>query len=52
MFLTGISTRSSRRLISRKLSPAEVSNANRELIEAVERWRTRDLSKESISYMV
>jgi putative transposase len=55
MFLTGISTRSlsmiSSRLIGRKLSPAEVSNANRELIDAVESWRTRDLSKESITYM-
>jgi len=45
MFLTGISTRSlsmiSKRLIGRTLSPAEASNANRELIEAVESWRTR-----------
>ncbi len=40
LFLTGISTRSlsmiSTRLIGRKISPAEVSNANKELIEAVE----------------
>lgn len=52
MFLTGVSTRSlsmiSNRLIGRKISPAEVSNANKELIDAVERWRTRDLSTEKI----
>lgn len=55
MFLTGISTRSlsmiSKRLIGRSLSPTEVSNANKELIEAVESWRTRDLSTESITYL-
>lgn len=55
MFLTGISTRSlsmiSNRLIGRKISPAEVSNANKELIEAVEGWRTRDLSKHAIKYL-
>nr|CBX29432.1 hypothetical protein N47_J04130 [uncultured Desulfobacterium sp.] len=49
MFLTGVSTRSlsmmSERLIGRKVSPTEVSNANKELIEAVEKWRTRDLSE-------
>jgi len=56
MFLTGISTRSlsmiSERLIGRKVSPAEVSNANKELIEAVEKWRTRDLSGEKIKYII
>lgn len=55
MFLTGISTRTlsmiSTRLIDRKISPSEVSNANKELIDAVERWRTRDLSQESIKYL-
>lgn len=55
MFLTGVSTRSlamiSTRLVGRKISPAEVSNANRELIDAVEKWRTRDLSEESVRYM-
>ena len=55
MFLTGISTRSlsmiSTRLIGRKISPTEVSNANKELIDAVERWRTRDLSEEQIKYI-
>jgi len=55
MFLTGVSTRSlsmiSSRLLGRKLSPTEVSSANRELVDAVEKWRTRDLSKESIKYL-
>ncbi len=55
MFLTGVSTRSlsmiSTRLIGRKVSPTEVSNANKELIDAVEKWRTRDLSGEPIKYI-
>ena len=55
MFLTGISTRSlsmiSKKLIGRRISATEVSNVNRELIEAAEKWRTRDLSEESIKYM-
>jgi putative transposase len=55
MFLTGISTRTlsmiSTRLIGRKISPTEVSNANKKLIDAVEKWRTRDLSGEAIKYI-
>jgi len=55
MFLTGISTRSlsmiSRRLIDRKISPTEISSANVELSEAVEKWRMRDLSGESVKYI-
>jgi putative transposase len=55
MFLAGISTRNlsmiSKHLIGRKISHAEVSNANRDLTEAVEKWRTRDLSKEEIKYL-
>jgi putative transposase len=55
MFLTGVSTRTlsmmSERLVGRKVSPMEVSNANKELIEAVEKWRTRDLSGEPIKYI-
>jgi putative transposase len=55
MFLTGMSTRTlsmiSERLIGRRISPTEVSNANKELIDAVERWRTRDLSGEPIKYI-
>jgi putative transposase len=38
-------------LIGRKLAPSEVSNANKELIDAVEKWRTRDLSEEPIKYL-
>jgi putative transposase len=55
MFLTGISTRSlsmlSNRLLGRSISHTEVSSANAELTEAVEKWRMRDLSKESIKYL-
>ena len=55
MFLCGISTRSlsaiSLRLLGRRVSPAEVSEANRELVEAVEKWRMRDLSAEAIRYL-
>jgi putative transposase len=55
MFLTGISTRTlsmlSKRLIGRSVSPSEVSRANRELIDAVEQWRNRDLSQECIKYL-
>ena len=55
MYLTGISTRSlsllSNKLIGRKLSPQEISNANKELISAIEKWRTRDLSGENIKYI-
>jgi len=55
MFLSGISTRSlsmiSLRLLGRKLSPTEISNASVDLSEAVEKWRMRDLSKEVIQYL-
>ncbi len=55
MFLTGISTRTlsmmSMRLIGRRVSPTEVSNANKELTSAVEQWRGRDLSQERIKYI-
>jgi len=55
MFLAGISTRSlsmiSKRLIGRKISHTEISSANADLTEAVEKWRMRDLSKETIKYI-
>jgi putative transposase len=55
MFLMGISTRSlsllSRTLVGRSISHEEVSRASRELTEAVERWRMRDLSSEAIEYL-
>jgi transposase-like protein len=56
MFLSGISTRSlsmiSERLIGRHLSPEEVSLASKDLSQAVEKWRMRDLSKEKIKYLI
>ncbi len=56
MYLTGTSTRTlsmiSERLIGRKLSHTEVSNASKELIEGVERWRNRDLGGEKIKYLI
>jgi putative transposase len=55
MYLTGISTRTlsmlSKRLIGREISHEEVSKANSELTEAVEKWRNRDLTQEKIKYM-
>jgi len=55
MYLAGISTRTlsmlSKRLIGRVLSHEEVSKANRELTDAVEKWRSRDLSGEKIKYI-
>lgn len=55
MYLTGISTRSlamlSKRLIGKSISPQEVSNATKLLIDAVENWRTRDLSIYKVKYM-
>jgi len=55
MYLTGISTRSlsliSKRLIGRSLSPTEVSNASIALKQAVEAWRTRDLSSGPWKYL-
>ena len=55
MFLTGVSTRSlsmiSKKLVGRKLSATEVSEANTQLVETIERWRNRDLSQEPIKYM-
>lgn len=55
MYLTGISTRTlsllSNRLIGRHISPQEVSNANKELTEGIEKWRNRDLSHEHFKYI-
>jgi putative transposase len=55
MFLTGISTRTlsmiSSQLIGRKISSSQVSLISRELIDAVEQWRERDLSSEKIKYL-
>ena len=55
IFLTGVSTRTlsmlSNKLIGRRISPGEISNANKELIRSVEKWRNRDLSDEPVKYM-
>lgn len=55
MYLTGISTRTlrllSQHLIGRSISATEVSHATAELKQAVEKWRTRDLSEEPIKYL-
>ena len=55
MFLSGISTRTlsmmSERLIGRKVSAQEVSKSSKDLKEAVEQWRERDLSQEPIKYL-
>ena len=55
MFLSGVSTRMlsimSSRLIGRKISHTEVSKASNELVHAVEMWRMRDLSKDSVKYI-
>jgi putative transposase len=55
MFLGGISTRTlsliSEKLVGRRLSGAEVSKSSKQLAEAVEAWRQRDLSAEPIKYM-
>jgi len=55
MYLTGISTRTlsmiSKKLLGRKISAGEVSRVSRELVDAVERWRTRNLSRERIKYL-
>lgn len=55
MFLGGVSTRTlavmSSRLIGRKISHTEISQANKELVDSVERWRNRDLSEENIKYL-
>lgn len=55
MYLTGISTRSlallSKRLLGRRISREEVSRANRELTDAVERWRSRPLTDDAVKYM-
>ena len=55
MFLAGLSTRSlsmiSKSLVGRKISHTQISDTTRELSEAVERWRNRDLSGECIKYL-
>jgi len=56
LYLTGVSPRSlsliSAKLLGRKVSAGEVSRVSKELVEAVERWRNRDLSQERIKYLI
>jgi putative transposase len=55
MFLGGVSTRTlaliSHRLIGRKISSGEVSRCSRELIQAIEHWRNRNLSFMRFKYL-
>ena len=55
MFLGGISTRTlsliSEKLVGRRLSSAEVSKSSKQLAQAVEAWRQRNLSSEPIKYI-
>jgi len=56
MFLSGMSTRNieifSSQLLGRRVSAGEVSNINKEIMGAVEKWRTRDLSEFHIKYLL
>jgi putative transposase len=56
MFLSGMSTRNielfSSQLLGRKISAQEVSSINKEIMEAIEKWRTRDLSNFRIKYLI
>jgi transposase-like protein len=56
MYLTGTSTRTlsmiSFKINRKKTHQSEVSNASKELIEGVERWRNRDLGGEKIKYLI
>ena len=55
MFLSGVSTRTlamiSQRLIGHKISAGEVSRCSRELVEAIENWRNRNLSLMRFKYL-
>jgi len=55
MFLSGVSTRTlamiSHRLIGHKISSGEVSRCSRELVQAIENWRDRDLSLMRFKYL-
>jgi putative transposase len=55
MFLSGVSTRTlamiSQRLLGHRISAGEVSRCGRQLIDAIEAWRTRDLSSMKFKYL-
>ena len=56
MFLSGMSTRNiemfSTQLFGRKISSGEVSNINKEVTSAIEKWRTRPLTEVRLKYMI
>ena len=56
MFLSGMSTRNvtmfSSRLLGREISPTEVSNASKEIMGSIEKWRTRSLKNSHIKYLI
>lgn len=55
MFLSGVSTRTlamiSQRLLGHRISAGEVSRCGRQLIDAIEAWRTRSLSLVKFKYL-
>jgi len=55
MFLAGGSTRSlsmlSKRLLRRLVSSTEISNADADRNQSVEKWRRSDFSQESVNYL-
>lgn len=55
LFLGGLSTRDiemiSKRLLGKKFSKSAVSEANKEMVSAIEAWRIRDLSEIKIKYL-
>lgn len=55
MFLGGLSTRTlsmiSQRLLGHRISAGEVSRCSRQLVTAIEHWRSRDLSHVKIKYL-
>ena len=56
MFLSGMSTRNIRmfssRLLGREISATEVSNASKEIMGAIEKWRTRTLKNSRVKYLI
>jgi putative transposase len=55
LFLSGVSTRTlamiSQRLIGYRVSAAEVSRCSRQLVNAIEKWRNRDLRLTKFKYL-
>lgn len=55
MFLSGCSTRGielmSQAILGRKVSRGEVSEINHEMLDGIDKWRSRDLSTYKIKYM-